>query len=301
MQDILEPKYHIEDESFSIQYMRRKGYSNMQSSHYHANYEIYYLLRGERVYFIDGKVYTAQQGDMIIINPYDVHRTTSSEVPEFERILINFTHEFVQPEVCTPGLPLLPFAQGSRLVRFPIKERHGIEQLFREMLAESKEQREGCVHYVRALLIKLLIRIYRFSLQSAEEPTRYAHPMHEKISEIASYLNSHYDQEITLEQIAKQFYISPSYLSRVFKKITGFHFREYLRVVRVREAQRRLRESRDKVQDIAGSSGFEHIAHFYKTFKKMVGVSPLRYRKQNSQGNGKSGDAADSPNLSMFP
>ena len=50
-------------------------------------YELYYLLEGERVYFINGKVHVAQQGDMVIIVPHDLHSTASSQVEQFERKL----------------------------------------------------------------------------------------------------------------------------------------------------------------------------------------------------------------------
>ncbi|MOA03991.1 Bifunctional transcriptional activator/DNA repair enzyme AdaA [compost metagenome] len=95
--------------------------------------------------------------------------------------------------------------------------------------------------------------------------TMYKHPMHQKISEIALYMNRSYEKPITLEQVSKQFYISPSHLSRVFKRLTGFQFREYLQVVRIREAQKLLETTSDPVQLIAES------------------VTPLRYRKSNKK------------------
>ncbi|CAG7635441.1 AraC family transcriptional regulator [Paenibacillus allorhizosphaerae] len=280
MRDIFGPKYTIGDLDFSIQYMRRKGFSTMKDPHFHAFYEIYYLLQGERIYFINGQVYTVQRGDMIIINPHDVHRTTSSNVPEFERILINFSHDFVKTELAGTDISLLPFAHGSRLVRFPMKEQPDIEKLIKDMLAECKNEESGYSAYVQATLAKLLIRIYRHNRSKKQEPTQYAHPMHEKMTEIATYLNDHFMEDIRLEQIAEQFYISPSYLSRIFKKITGFHFREYIQVVRVKEAQRLLLETKEKVLTIAEKTGFGHVAHFNTTFKKITGVTPLRYRKQ---------------------
>ncbi|WP_391563827.1 helix-turn-helix transcriptional regulator [Paenibacillus cremeus] len=277
---MFEPKYMIGDDEFSIQYMYKKGYSTMAEPHFHPFYEIYYLMQGERIYFINGKVYTAERGDLIVINPHDVHLTTSTEVPEFERILINFKHEFVHGSSPPPEQAWLPFAQGSSLIRFPMKDQAVNEQLIKEMLAECKGQQEGYKDYVRLLLSQLLLRIHRQSLQGNHEPERYAHPMHKKITEIATFLNDHYQDDVTLEQISKQFYISPSYLSRVFKKITGFHFREYLQIVRVKEAQKQLRETKDKIVTIAEQTGFGHVSHFNTTFKKIVGVSPLRYRKQ---------------------
>ncbi|KRG08909.1 helix-turn-helix transcriptional regulator [Lederbergia galactosidilytica] len=278
MVDNFGPKYYLENESFSLQFMYRKGYSAMSTPHAHAFYELYYLRKGERVYFINGKVYTVKSGDIIVINPHDVHRTTSSSVPEFERILINFTHDFLESGILSSDLPLLPFQHGSQLIRFPVKEQPNTEQLIFEMLRECKKKQPGYTFYVKALLTKLLIQIYR---QSFQAPPENEHPMYEKISEIATYLHQHYLEELTLKKIAGQFYISPSYLSRTFKKVTGFYFSEYVQAVRMREARRQLIESDEKVLTIAGNVGFHSIAHFNKTFKKMTGVSPIQFRKQN--------------------
>ncbi|XBO86788.1 AraC family ligand binding domain-containing protein [Bacillus licheniformis] len=71
---MLHPKYFIAEHSFSLQYMQRKGFTEMNAPHVHEGYELYYLLSGERTYFINQSVYTAEKGSMIIINP-----TTSTE------------------------------------------------------------------------------------------------------------------------------------------------------------------------------------------------------------------------------
>ncbi|WP_426448220.1 AraC family transcriptional regulator [Paenibacillus sp. S-38] len=285
MNDVYSQKYTLENEAFAIQYMNYKGYFKMPRDHLHSYYEIFYLLEGERVYFINDTVYTAQQGDLVIVNPYDLHHTSSSDVPGFERMLVNFTPEFALPLFAGSSSEPLPFAQGSKLLRLPLKEQAAAEGLIRQMYAECAEAQPGYETCVKAALAQLLVRIHREFLRESRcpSPTEYTHPMHEKISEVAAYLTRHYHEELTLEGVAARFFISPSYLSRIFKKITGYHFREYLLQVRVKEAQRRLRDTRDKTITIAEQTGFRHISHFNTTFKKIVGLPPLQYRKQQQE------------------
>lgn len=271
-------KYFIGGQEFSIQQMCKTGYDVMTRPHSHTTYEIYYLLQGERVYFMNGNVYTAQKGDLVLVVPGDLHSTASTQLEEFERILVHFTPEFLGP-VDSEILNSPPFLQ-SALLHLPLKDQAEPERLLALMIAESRDQPHMHESYVRHLLAEFLIRVLRTSFTD-EDKTSYSHPMHQKVSEIAAYIHDHYREPLTLEQLARQFFISPAYLSRVFLKLTGFHLSEYVRVVRVREAQKMLRLGKEKIHLIAEQVGFEHVSHFNKTFKNITGYSPLYYRKQH--------------------
>lgn len=82
-----------------------------------------------------------------------------------------------------------------------------------------------------------------------------------------------------MTEIAEHFYISPHYLSRVFKEVTGLPLTEFVNMTRIREAQRLLRQTDAKIIDIAEQVGYGNLSHFGRVFKQQTGLSPLQYRK----------------------
>ena len=104
--------------------------------------------------------------------------------------------------------------------------------------------------------------------------SRFFIPRHRAVR----YLNENYQKPLTLPEVAGMFRISPHYLSRLFKQTTGFSFSDYLNLLRVKEAQRLLRESEESITDIAWLAGFSNFSHFGKMFKRTVQVSPRVYR-----------------------
>ena len=278
------PYYRIGDNALSVHRAHTIGNGSMRSCHLHDYYEIFYLVKGERVFFIHDRIYTVRPGDLIVILPHVLHRTgSSSKIQECERILINFKAEFVESEHWLPREDLTPFANGHCLIRFSKKEQSFIDHLIWEMLNECREQRLGYEDFLKSCLTQLLIRLRRQALHHAngDTPAPRSHPLQEKISEIAAFITRNYAEEITLQMISEKFYISPYYLCRIFKQLTGFHFREYILFIRIKEAQKLLRESQYKMIEIAHKVGFKHVAHFNTTFKKITKVTPLVYRKRH--------------------
>lgn len=92
------------------------------------------------------------------------------------------------------------------------------------------------------------------------------------------YLNTHYQEKITLEDVARRAYLSPTYFSRVFKEEIGESFTAYLNRIRIEHSKELLRHKNIRLTDIALLVGFEEQSYFTKVFKKIVGVPPIQYR-----------------------
>jgi YesN/AraC family two-component response regulator len=275
-------KFDRIDHSFSIWQHRYAGSSSMSANHYHNAYEIYYMLEGERYYFIKDRTYHVMKGDIVLIGMDELHKTVHTGAPGAERILINFKDEYLCHILSiSKDMDLLScFSQNQYVLRLNRTEQKFVENLLQKILEENKNEAKGFDTYSKILLAELLLFLNR----SIEHPriSQFEHPssLHKKISEIVVYLNSHYNEEITLDLISRHFYISPYYFSRLFKEVTGFSFVEYLNSVRIREAQKMLLESCCKISDIADKTGFDSSTHFGRVFKAITGLSPLQYRKK---------------------
>ena len=98
------------------------------------------------------------------------------------------------------------------------------------------------------------------------------------IREAVEYIASHYDQEITLAEVAEQTHLNPSYLSTLFRQVTGQTFKEYLNRVRIQEAQRLLTHTDYPIMEISIACGFSDQSYFTKVFRKYTGLTPKQYR-----------------------
>lgn len=257
-------------ETIMVDHLRRTGYFTMTDQHSHDEYELYYLIAGQRDYFIRDRTYRVECGNFVYIEKDELHRTIDTGVPNHERIVVNFSPSL---------LAGFPIHGQSGVIALPPQAQYKGESLIRELVEEAKGDTAGRDVMMDSLLKQLLLLLFR---AQAKQPEPQAQPSsaHRTISEVAAYVGANYREPLRLNEVAKQFFVSPYYLSRKFKQCTGFGFSEYVQLVRVREAQRLLRETNLKMIDVAAQIGIEPVANFYKLFKAASGCSPLQYRKR---------------------
>jgi len=274
--------YDLTDKPFYIG-RQKQGNTSMPACHYHNTYEIYYLLEGRRNYFIQNRTYPVVKGDIVLINIQDIHKTMDAGQSFNERILINFKKEFILRHMDPDeDIDLLEcFRSKNKVVHLSIPEQAFVQSILFKMADEYKKRQKGYITYEKILLKELLLFINRRMSELSDEAIEYNSRLHEKMSEIALYLMDNYMKKLSLKQVADRFYITPCHLSRAFKKTTGFTFVEYLNSVRIKEAQKLLKESRKNVMQIAELTGFDSQTHFGRVFKSITGFSPLQYRKQS--------------------
>ena len=269
------------DEPFYFSHQQRLGHYDMPSNHFHDKYELYYLLSGERYYFVKDKVLHIRPGNLVLINKNDLHKTIDAGTEAHTRTLINFDKNFILPSLHMDNLINELFTENNRVIPFLPVDRQYIESCFDRMAYEIEHKSIGFEISLQLILMELLVYARRYMEDYPTPTPANPSPMHKKVSEIAQYVNDNYSAPLSLSSVSQKFFISQYYLSRTFKETTGFTFIEYLNSIRVRQAQLLLLETNDPITIIAEKVGFGNISHFGRVFKAITKVSPMAFRKQH--------------------
>jgi two-component system response regulator YesN len=109
-----------------------------------------------------------------------------------------------------------------------------------------------------------------------------ANSAHKFIQEAVDFIKENYRKKITLDMVAEQVYLNPSYLSVQFKKVTGKNFVDFIREWRTEKAKELLRNHKLKVYEVGEAVGFRNPKYFTDVFKEQTGLSPNKYRQKHN-------------------
>jgi AraC-like DNA-binding protein len=130
----------------------------------------------------------------------------------------------------------------------------------------------------KIVLAEMLLEINSLFSESAIKPRVELHsdPQYEKIQRILSFINNNLGEELSLKALSERFYISASYLSALFRDVTGFSLNNYIITKRIFLATELLKQNRP-VTAVTELCGFNNYSHFIRTFKRFEGISPKQY------------------------
>ena len=124
--------------------------------------------------------------------------------------------------------------------------------------------------------------IFLLLAEKRHPPTVQSKPMHH-VASIMNFIDENYDKRITMEEIAKKYYLNKNYMRTLFVKQLGLSPKQYLQRVRMKRAAFLLTETESDVALIAKSVGYDDALLFSKMFKQYWGVSPIQYRKRQNE------------------
>lgn len=274
---------------YYIDYDKRDASINMEFQHLHPYYEIMILLSPNATHLIEGVPYNIHLGDIVLLNPSVMHKTVYYKGEPSKRIIIDFMYPFDKPESANAYKEILePFNKPLPIYRFPLEDRQKLMDILNTLFVFSKEHQyygnPVDEFYIHNKFQEFLYLLYELKDKNIYADENSYNSIEQKMYEISSYIHAHYNEDISLNSLSESFFISPSYLSREFKQVTGFNLSNYIQLTRIKNAQYKLTATSEKISAIATDCGFTSFSQFNRIFNKIVGSSPREYRKSASPG-----------------
>lgn len=241
---------------------------SMQDLHSHPHYEIYFLQKGTRSFFLSNALFCLQAPIILVIPPHTLHKT---EGGPFERYNVN-----VSPDYLDEFQKSVLESKSLRIIKPTESEAETFAELLDELQKEKNKRYEEPITrtlfgYATFLLDKL---------QEAELPKITAkNNIPPLVLKIIDYLNNHYAEKQTLHEIAETFFISKGALMYTFKKHMDCSLIDFLVSLRINKAKELLMNSKKSIEEISEACGFSSANYFGLIFKRREKLSPMQYRK----------------------
>lgn len=265
--------FHIERKK------KTSGYAMPRMSAAFDHYTISYLISGDRETITPTCIYSTHTGDVGLAPPYLYHRTTPLSTLPYESIMIKYTYDMVSPLIARIGKPAFDELSTSYVCHFTPASQKKIHTMFCDMLEEFTHFNEHTEFILQGMLHRLLLTVIKERLldSMSGKPTV---PMSKQIIEAIHYIETHYNENPSLEQIAAHVFLSPTYFSKLFRKQTGATYSVYLDHKRLQQALLLLSHEHLSIGQIAEQVGYSNGNYFCDVFKKYYKVSPSEFRKQ---------------------
>ena len=252
-----------------------------ETLHCHDCLELNRIESGTGNYIIGGKVYEICPGDIFVINNRERHLAVHKEPVRMTVIL--FSSEVWKDWYNQDYLK--PFFQRTEDFSNQIRKKEEgydkLDQTFSSIKEEAEQKETGWRNVLEAagvLLLSYLYRYYAGRKHIAEEGNAALYP-EKRTEQVFSYIEEHFREEITLQEIADSLAVSKTYLCRYFKEMTNQTVFEYVEQVRIQYACCLLKKVDLSIAEISLASGFGSVSLFNRMFKKYMHMTPGEFRK----------------------
>lgn len=252
-------------------------------SHWHHEYEINYVERGEIEFRVDGAAVVLSGGQALIVDRYAIHGCRSASAGAHRYVSLVFGENLLVSDardlVC-----LKYFMPMLRSQKRPPALLMGARSWEAEALPVIRTLCERAVARPPAYELDIKIRLLELfsifirhgALEDAVERNRFADV---RIKEAINFIHEHYDRKLNVGDIAASMNLCTEHFIRSFKALTGKTPKDYLICHRVSRVMARIAAGEQSISEIAAQCGFEDVCYLSRCFKKHIGLSPQAYRR----------------------
>ena len=261
----------MQNKTFEVFHYRDQKMEGLEV-HHHDFYEVYLFLGGQVQFQVEAKTFQLEPGDFLLINPQELHKPLIGQGSIYERMVLWIDRNYLS-SLCTENTDLSACFDGQTNLLRPGKVRGAqLQGLLESLAREYYDEQLGSAICAQGLLMQFLVELNRLARKNMGKAL--AEP--DLVSQVIAYIGNHYQENLTLESLAGQFYVSKFYLSHEFRERVGVSIHRYI-------IFRRLLQARDLMAAGIGpgqvyqNCGFGDYANFYRAFKAEYGISPREF------------------------
>ena len=240
--------------------------------HTHNHAELFYIVGGKGQFLIEDELYPVNTNHLVIINPNVTHTEVSLNAQPLEYIVLGI--EGVE-------LSMTENSNGQFCILDHF-ESMDITSSLRNILREMEQKQPGFEDICQAFMEILIIRLMRSTGLSVPAEPQNSVGNHQ-CAAVRRYIDHHFKESLTLDQLADEAHMNKYYLSHAFKQEYGISPINYMISRRLEESKYLLAETDLSMSQIAQLLGFSSLSYFSQVFRKTQGLSPMEYRQDNKR------------------
>ncbi len=281
-----EPSFTAVDRLY-LERREREDIQSMGRAHYHDGYEIYIQLEGRRRLVFDDVKFTLRPGAVFIMKPFVLHRTMKEEgFDSCSRILISFPTKGIEDVLGKHVADEFLARLDSCVMQLGQEQLYELCHDFSIMEDYKERSRTGTsksldmkLAYMKLCLILDKLSTYRRSLPDTVSLDGRPKGAEVSIARALAYINEHYREDISPEEVIKASNFSRAHFYRLFKGATGSSFAAYVNRIRLSQAHKLMEETSLSLSEIARTVGFSSASQFSRVFRQVHGMSPAEFRR----------------------
>ena len=241
------------------------------SYHYHDFHKVIIFLSGEAAYHIEGKSYYLKPWDILLVNRHAIHKPEIDFSVPYERFVLWIRDDIKSTELLRCFQKAID--RSYNLIRLDSDTQEKLKQLLYELEAALKDEKFGSELLGSALFTQFMVYVNRIFLEKQYIYDAHSYSSDSQIEELLRYINHNLTEDLSIETLARKYYLSKYHMMRKFKEETGYTIHNYIISKRLLLARTKISEG-TPILKAAQLSGFSDYTTFSRAYKKQFGTAP---------------------------